>query len=213
VKGVAEPTGPSGASLAASLFLAFTLAPPSTLLTTTSSRARVSRPREGAFHEYYLTRLRRSQLAWRAHLIRYLGMVSEGGQRSDQPGREETKRDPRVQVTAIVWAMLLPVLGMSWLFCTLSRVAILLPFLAIAAAGFGTAAIWAIGSQRVVPDRKENQQLQDRIKELEERLANVETISRFEMQLAAREKAALEDERNQSISQSSQTQSGQKENA
>ena len=140
-------------------------------------------------------------------------MVSEGGHRSDQSGREEAKRDPRVQVTGMVWAMLIPVLGMSWLFCLLSRVAILLPFLAIAAAGFGTAAIWVIGSQRVVPDRKENQQLKDRIKELEERLANVETISRFEMQLAAREKAALEDERNQSISQSFQTESGQKENA
>jgi hypothetical protein len=55
--------------------------------------------------------------------------------------------------------------------------------------------------------------LQDRIKELEERLANVETISRFEMQLAAREKAALEDSRAQSASQSSQAQSSQKESA
>ena len=140
-------------------------------------------------------------------------MVSEGGQRSDQLEIEKLKRDPRVTGTGMIWAMTLPLLGISTMFCTLSPFGILLPFLAIGAAGFGTAAIWRGESKGVSADRKENQRLQDRIKELEERLANVETISRFEMQLAAREKAALEDGLSQSISESFEAPSGKKESA
>jgi hypothetical protein len=109
--------------------------------------------------------------------------------------------------------MIIPVMALSIPFFAMSRVGIILPFFAIGAAGIATAVIWRGGTKKFGADSKENQRLQDRIKELEERLANVETISRFEMQLAAREKAALEDSRAQSSSQSSQAQSSQKESA
>jgi hypothetical protein len=109
---------------------------------------------------------------------------------------------------------MIPVLALSIPICTLSEHGIVIPFLAIAAAGVATPCIWYLGGKREGAGRsKENQRLQERIKELEERLANAETISRFEMQLAAREKAALEEGRSQSISQSSQTQPSQKESA
>ena len=138
-------------------------------------------------------------------------MPSEGGQRSDQSDEDKSQRDPRVQVITRIWQLLIPVMALSVPFFAMARIGIILPFFAIAAAGFATAAIWAAGSKSVTVDRKENQRLQQRIKELEERLANVETISRFEMQLAAREKekAAVEDSR----AQSAQSQPSQREGA
>jgi hypothetical protein len=77
-------------------------------------------------------------------------------------------------------------------------------------AGVGTGCVWIVGGKG---GSKENKRLLDRIKELEERLANVETISHFEMQLAAREKGALENSQTQSAPESSQPQSSQKESA
>jgi hypothetical protein len=144
-------------------------------------------------------------------------MASEDSQRSDsldQDKRPERPEDPRVEIIGRIWKTMIPVLALSIPICTLSEHGILLPIFAIAAAGVATPCVWYFGGKREGTGRsKENQRLQDRIKELEERLANVETISRFEMQLAARERAALEDGRSQSISQSSQAGPSQKENA
>lgn len=87
---------------------------------------------------------------------------------------------------------MIPVLALSIPICTLSEHGIVLPIFAIAAAGVATPCVWYFGGKREGTGRsKENQRLQERIKELEERLANVETISRFEMQLAAREREQL----------------------
>jgi hypothetical protein len=138
-------------------------------------------------------------------------MALEDGQRSDQSSDDKRKGDAKVQAITRIWQMIIPVMALSIPFFALSRIGIILPFFAIAAAGVASAVIWGGGTKKSSADRKENQRLQDRIKELEERLANVETISRFEMQLAAREKAALEDSRAQSASPSSQAQSSQKE--
>jgi len=139
-------------------------------------------------------------------------MASEDSQPSDPQDRDVQRSDPRVQIIGRIWRMLIPVLALSIPFCAISRVGIILPFFAIGAAGVATACIWYIRGTRDGAGSKENQRLQDRIKELEERLANVETISRFEMQLAAREKAALEDSHLRSMSQSPQSQ-GEKEHA
>ena len=136
-------------------------------------------------------------------------MALEDGQRSDQSSDDKRQADSRVQVITRIWRMIIPVMALSIPFFAMSRIGIILPFFAIGAAAVATAIIWAAGTKKSSVDRKENQRLQDRIKELEERLANVETISRFEMQLAAREKAALEDSR----AQSSPAQSSQKESA
>jgi len=140
-------------------------------------------------------------------------MALEDGQRSDQSSDDKREADSRIKVITRIWQMIIPVMALSIPFFALSRVGIILPFFAIGAAGIATAVIWGSGTKKMSTDRKDNQRLQDRIKELEERLANVETISRFEMQLAAREKAALEDSRAQSASPSSQAQSSQKESA
>lgn len=135
-------------------------------------------------------------------------MASEDNGRSEQSSEEGKHNDPRVEIIGRIWRMLIPVVALSIPFCALSRVGIVLPFFAIGAAGLATACVWYIGGKREGVGGKDNQRLQERIKELEERLANVETISRFEMQLAAREKAALENAHPQS-SQSP----GQKESA
>ena len=140
-------------------------------------------------------------------------MALEDGQRSDQSSDDKRQDDSRIQVITRIWRMIIPVMALSIPFFAMSRVGIILPFFAIGAAGIATAVIWRSGTKKLSADRKENQRLQDRIKELEERLANVETISRFEMQLAAREKAALEDSRTQSASPTSQAPSSQKEGA
>jgi len=140
-------------------------------------------------------------------------MALEDGQRSDQSSDDKRQDDSRVLIITRIWGMIIPVMALSIPFFAMSRVGIILPFFAIGAAGIASAIIWGGGTKKLSADRKENQRLQDRIKELEERLANVETISRFEMQLAAREKAELEDSRAQSTSQSSQAQSSQKESA
>jgi hypothetical protein len=120
-------------------------------------------------------------------------MASEDSHGSDSPDKDQEQEDPRVEIVGRIWRMLIPVVALSIPICTLSRLGIYLPFVAIGAAGLSTACIWYFGGKREGLGRKENERLQQRIKELEERLANVETISRFEMQLAAREKAALED--------------------
>jgi hypothetical protein len=135
-------------------------------------------------------------------------MASEDIRRSDQSNEEGKHDDPRVEIIGRIWRMLIPVVAISIPFCALSRVGIVLPFFAIGAAGLATACVWYIGGKREGGGGKDNQRLQQRIKELEERLANVETISRFEMQLAAREKVAMED----SQRQAPQSQ-GQKESA
>ena len=125
-------------------------------------------------------------------------MASEDSHGSDSPDKEEEQEDPRVEIIGRIWRMLIPVVALSIPFCALSRLGIFLPFVAVVAAGLSTACIWYFGGKREGLGRKENDRLQQRIKELEERLANVETISRFEMQLAAREKAASEDSHVQS---------------
>ena len=140
-------------------------------------------------------------------------MASEDSHGSDLRDEDEEQEDPRVEIVGRIWRMLIPVVALSITICSLSRLGIFLPFFAIGAAGVSTACVWYFGGKRERVGRKENEQLQQRIKELEERLANVETISRFEMQLAAREKAALEDSQTQSISESPQSQPSQREGA
>jgi hypothetical protein len=128
-------------------------------------------------------------------------MPSEEVQHPDSPDQSKNREDPRVQIIARIWKTMIPVLALSIPFCALSEHGIILPFFAIGAAGVATACVWYVSGKREgAGSSKENQRLQERIKELEERLANVETISRFEMQLAARERAAVEDARSQSSS-------------
>lgn len=138
-------------------------------------------------------------------------MASENNLPSDPPDQEAEYSDPRVKIVGRIWRTLIPVLALSIPFCALSHVGIVLPFFAIGAAGLATACVWYFGGKREGLGGKENQRLQQRIKELEERLANVETISRFEMQLAAREKekSAVED----SGAQSAQSRPSQREGA
>jgi len=123
---------------------------------------------------------------------------------------DEKEDDPRVRATSRIWGMMIPILALSIPICAISHLGVILPFIAVIAAGVGTGCVWIVGGKG---GSKENKRLHDRIKELEERLANVETISHFEMQLAAREKVALEDSQTQSVLESSQSQSSQKESA
>jgi hypothetical protein len=135
-------------------------------------------------------------------------MASEYDSHSERA--DEKEDDPRVRATSRIWGMMIPILALSIPICAISHLGVTFPFIALMAAGAGTACVWIVGGKG---GSKENKRVHDRIKELEERLANVETISHFEMQLAARGKGALENSQTESEPESSQPQSSQKESA
>ena len=102
-------------------------------------------------------------------------MASEYDSRSERT--DEKENDPRVRATSRIWGMMIPILALSIPICAISHLGVILPFIAVIAAGLGTGCVWIVGGKG---GSKENKRLHDRIKELEERLANVETISHFE---------------------------------
>ena len=96
----------------------------------------------------------------------------------------EPKTDVRVQATAAIWGM---TVGMMVFSIPLSAIteSSFIPLAVIASAAIGTCAVWRPGTKSENPkNNKEQLAAQQRIAELEERLANLETINNFERRLA-----------------------------
>lgn len=104
----------------------------------------------------------------------------------------ETPEDVRVQTTAAIWGM---ATGMMALSIPLSAVAhtALIPLAVLASAATGTVAVWRFGAKNEAGSGNTTPALskdatgdaaQKRIADLEERLANLETINNFERRLA-----------------------------
>jgi uncharacterized protein (DUF58 family) len=101
---------------------------------------------------------------------------------------EKPPKDHRAEALSNVWGWALLMLAVSIPLCTILKTA-LIPMIVIFAAVVVTFYVWNSGKG----DTVENEALRAKIKELEERLANVEVINRFEDRLAekkARQQAA-----------------------
>lgn len=103
---------------------------------------------------------------------------------------EKQPKDQRAEALSNVWGWALLMLAVSIPLCTILKTA-LIPMIVVFAAVVVTFYVWNSGKS----DPEENEVLRAKIKELEERLANVEVINRFEDRLAekqARQKAEQE---------------------
>jgi hypothetical protein len=100
-----------------------------------------------------------------------------------EPKETEQKIDVRVQATATIWAM---AVGMMVFSVPLSQIteSAVIPLAVIAGSAIGTFAVWRPGTKKEGSSTKEQVAAQQRIAELEERLANLETINNFERRLA-----------------------------
>ena len=94
-------------------------------------------------------------------------------------------KDRRVEATEIIWKYGVGMLAVSLPFVFLAKL-ILLPVYVIVLAALSTASVWMFGGTSKASSQRERA-LEKRLSELEERLLNVETISRVEMQLGSRE--------------------------
>lgn len=97
-------------------------------------------------------------------------------------GQEENE-DIRVSMTSRLWGMTIGMLAISIPLSDVTESAII-PLAVIAGATIGTVAIWVAGGKPKSAVAESDTTAQNRIKELEERLANLETINNFERRLA-----------------------------
>ena len=100
----------------------------------------------------------------------------------------ETKTDVRVQATGTIWGIAVGMMAVSIPLADITHTAAI-PLAVIVGAAVGTCAVWRSGRQNEIPrvsPTTNNDQIaaQQRIAELEERLANLETINNFERRLA-----------------------------
>ena len=95
----------------------------------------------------------------------------------------ETKDDVRVQATAAIWGLGVGMMVFSIPLSAITNSA-LIPLAVIASAAVGTIAVWRPGTKKESSSTKEQLAAGQRIAELEERLANLETINNFERHLA-----------------------------
>lgn len=94
--------------------------------------------------------------------------------------------DPRPKAVGQIWAAAVGMLAICIPLCAVLRSAIL-PFFVIAGAALATLYIWSASSRNQEPPEDEAESLRAKIKELEDRLANVEVINRFEDRLAEKQ--------------------------
>jgi hypothetical protein len=94
-----------------------------------------------------------------------------------------TGDDPRPKAIGRIWGAAVGMLAICIPLCAILESA-WLPVFVIAGAAGVTLYIWASGDRSQAPPNDETELLRAKIKELEERLANVEVINRFEDRLA-----------------------------
>jgi len=93
------------------------------------------------------------------------------------------RRDPRPTALGNIWGSAVAMLALCIPLGAIFRSSIL-PILIIAGAALVSLYIWQSGSAEREADTSEADALRSKIKELEDRLANVEVINRFEDRLA-----------------------------
>jgi hypothetical protein len=99
------------------------------------------------------------------------------------PGRPRQRADSRIAALGGIWSGAIVMLALCIPLAAVSRSANL-PLIVIVGTGLVSLYIWQSGSAARKEDTSEADALRDKIKELEERLANVEVINRFEDRLA-----------------------------
>lgn len=111
--------------------------------------------------------------------------------------------DPRLAATAIISGCTVGALAVCGLFIKEPAAVLVLPLVIIAGAAVGIASAWKYGNRQGIasPNPKELLELEIRVKDLEERIENAETLERFEDRLASKE-AALRIEASSSSSSS-----------
>ncbi|HVF10992.1 MAG TPA: hypothetical protein VNA16_09335 [Abditibacteriaceae bacterium] len=101
---------------------------------------------------------------------------------------EKEPKDARVSATSTIWTMATGMLALCIPLVGITRNP-LFPMLVLAAAAVSTIAVWTQGAQERIAGKADVSvdlaAAQKRLTELEERLANLETISVFEQRLAA----------------------------
>ncbi len=110
-------------------------------------------------------------------------------------GKQQTD-DIRKRATEIIWKYATGMLAISIPLVGISR-NILIPMVVIAGAALATAAVWASKSKEEKNEPAlDLSALEDRIRKIDERLSNVETISHFDRLLAEKTAAAEAERRN-----------------
>ncbi|HEX8296274.1 MAG TPA: hypothetical protein VF593_08235 [Chthoniobacteraceae bacterium] len=99
---------------------------------------------------------------------------------------DKKPEDQRAKALANVWGFALVMLVVCVPLCAMFRTAVI-PLTIIAGAAVVTLYIWSRGEKDSGVQDAENESLRTKIQELEERLANVEVINRFEDRLAEKE--------------------------
>jgi hypothetical protein len=97
----------------------------------------------------------------------------------------EEFQDVRIKATATIWGLCVPLLGVSIPLAAITSSAFV-PLAVICGAAIATASVWIFANRN--PQGAQNDAAllaaQKQIKDLEERLANLETINNFERRLA-----------------------------
>lgn len=97
---------------------------------------------------------------------------------------QQSSDDMRVRATTRIWSMAVGMMGISIPLSAITHTA-LIPLAVIAGAAVGTCGVWFFGNKNSSSSvGKTEVAAQQRIAELEERLANLETINNFERRLA-----------------------------
>ncbi|MBE9067405.1 hypothetical protein IQ260_12135 [Leptolyngbya cf. ectocarpi LEGE 11479] len=87
-------------------------------------------------------------------------------------GHKSAEEDPKVRATGTIWGCAIGMLGVCIPIVAITESGILLPFLVVLGAAGGTASVWLTSDKH----RREDVQLAQTVKSLEERLINLETI-------------------------------------
>lgn len=103
----------------------------------------------------------------------------------DRAKIDRSEQNVRSKVTSKIWAMATGMMGISIPLCEVTNSGAVIPIMVVISAAVGTAAVWMRGGTVVVNSRggAGEADSQKRIQELEERLANLESITNFEHKL------------------------------
>ena len=108
-------------------------------------------------------------------------------QQSQRAPEPQVSTDTRVQTTSKIWALTIPLVALSIPLVAITG-SILVAIMALLSPALATGFVWFFGNQHRAdaPKTASKSELagRQRIAELEERLANLETINNFERRLA-----------------------------
>jgi hypothetical protein len=96
----------------------------------------------------------------------------------------EPPKDARVQITKSIWALSTAMMGISIPIVGITN-SPLLPLCVLGAAAVSTVAVWLGG--KVSAQGQADKSLREQLQQMEDRLANVETMTRFERGLIERD--------------------------